>query len=313
MQNPLSWLSRSVRPLHRFDGWWSEPDPRTLQALLASARAGQSDVEGRAWLRAISLDVLEDRPESALEHLRSELPARRLRDALVRYRLAYLASRCGRRQESLDLVKDLRSGRAARMLRCIEKLDHPFTMTAMMHETVEKFGVHEQFGCLETAVRRHGYRRGAEVGVFMAFHAQHLLEACRNVSLVCVDLYAPTEGSGYDDWSSERFEQLFQVVQGKLGRFGRATFRRMPSVDAAGTFADGELDFVYLDADHRYQQVKGDIHAWLRTVRPGGTLAGHDYAVGSNWEGVKQAVDEWSAAAGKSVVTGPGEYWGSIV
>lgn len=49
------------------------------------------------------------------------------------------------------------------------------------------------------------------------------------------------------------------------------------------------VDFVYLDADHRYESVKADIAAWLPRVRIGGILAGHDYGL---FQGVNQAVDE---------------------
>lgn len=50
-----------------------------------------------------------------------------------------------------------------------------------------------------------------------------------------------------------------------------------------------QVDLVYIDADHRYEQVKEDIWRWVKHIKPGGILAGHDYWV---FEGVKQAVDE---------------------
>lgn len=61
-----------------------------------------------------------------------------------------------------------------------------------------------------------------------------------------------------------------------------------PSVEAARRVPDGSLDFVFIDADHAYESVCADIDAWLPKVRPGGTLAGHDY----HYMGVAAAVAE---------------------
>jgi predicted O-methyltransferase YrrM len=48
-------------------------------------------------------------------------------------------------------------------------------------------------------------------------------------------------------------------------------------------------DFIFLDGDHNYPGVCADIIAARKILRPGGILAGHDYA-GEN--GVVQAVNE---------------------
>lgn len=57
------------------------------------------------------------------------------------------------------------------------------------------------------------------------------------------------------------------------------------SVLAAKDF-DGKADFVFIDADHDYDNVWFDIVAWQ--YKCGGLIGGHDY----NQEGVKKAVDE---------------------
>jgi len=63
---------------------------------------------------------------------------------------------------------------------------------------------------------------------------------------------------------------------------------RMPSLEAVTQYPDHSLDLVLIDAGHSYSDVAADIRAWLPKVKPGGTLAGDDYA----WPGVKQAVTE---------------------
>lgn len=52
---------------------------------------------------------------------------------------------------------------------------------------------------------------------------------------------------------------------------------RMSSVQAAKTFADGEIDFAFIDGSHDAASVSADIAAWLPRVKPLGRLAGHDY------------------------------------
>merc|ERR1740121_1526915 len=66
---------------------------------------------------------------------------------------------------------------------------------------------------------------------------------------------------------------------------GRAQIVDMDSTMAASTVADGELDFVYLDARHDLAGVVADIRAWWPKVRPGGVFAGHDYVDGEFPEG----------------------------
>ena len=45
----------------------------------------------------------------------------------------------------------------------------------------------------------------------------------------------------------------------------------------AKAFNDESVDFVFIDADHRYNFVYADIRNWLPKVKPGGWLGGHDY------------------------------------
>lgn len=65
---------------------------------------------------------------------------------------------------------------------------------------------------------------------------------------------------------------------------------RMTSLDAANLYVDESLDFVFIDASHKYEDVLDDIKAWYPKVKKGGFFAGHDYP---SWSGVVQAVDEF--------------------
>ena len=69
------------------------------------------------------------------------------------------------------------------------------------------------------------------------------------------------------------------------------------------------MDFIFLDGDHSKASVEEDIKLWLPHVRPGGTLAGHDYYTVEqrHHPGVREAVD---AAFGTKLVRHPaGSIW----
>lgn len=52
--------------------------------------------------------------------------------------------------------------------------------------------------------------------------------------------------------------------------------------DAAVNDVPGEVSFVYIDGNHRYQFVKNDIKNYLPKIRKDGYIGGHDYVVGSS-------------------------------
>jgi predicted O-methyltransferase YrrM len=69
------------------------------------------------------------------------------------------------------------------------------------------------------------------------------------------------------------------------------------SAESALNFADGSMDFIFIDAAHDYDSVVKDLAAWWPKLKPGGIFAGHDYP----WHEVEKAVDEHAAANGYTV------------
>lgn len=62
------------------------------------------------------------------------------------------------------------------------------------------------------------------------------------------------------------------------------------SSDAAKIFTAGKFDFVYIDGNHTYEQVKQDLELYTPLVRKGGYIGGHDYT--PHQAGVIKAVQE---------------------
>ena len=84
------------------------------------------------------------------------------------------------------------------------------------------------------------------------------------------------------------------------------------SVQASEKFKKKTIDFIYIDAGHRYEEVKKDINAWFPKVKVGGYIAGDDYVGNKNkekglkWQvrnyGVIEAIDELIATGNVEIV-----------
>lgn len=95
---------------------------------------------------------------------------------------------------------------------------------------------------------------------------------------------------GVDHWGAEDFRKFEEHLKDSAA-WNRAAIMRSGSPASTRSFKDGELAFVFIDADHSFDGVKEDIAAWWPKVKPGGVLAGHDYSE-ADWPGVVKAVRE---------------------
>lgn len=136
-----------------------------------------------------------------------------------------------------------------------------------------------------------------EVGAWFGQSAAYLASELKRKDAHHVTFYA------VDTWEGTPNEPQHQAVVARHGGSIFTAFQecmkgcgveewvkpmRATSVQAAGTFADGSIDFVFIDADHTFDAVVADIRAWLPKIRPGGCLAGHDF----DWDGVNLAVQQ---------------------
>jgi hypothetical protein len=129
---------------------------------------------------------------------------------------------------------------------------------------------------------------GAEIGVNIGENAGHVLSYLQNLkTFYLVDSWKANED--YPDQGSQ--DRCFSIVYEKFGNDPRCKVIKDISVNAVNHIPNASLDFVYIDAEHRYFGIKSDIDAWLPKVKPGGIIGGHDYDYPIK-PGVKEAVDE---------------------
>jgi SAM-dependent methyltransferase len=143
------------------------------------------------------------------------------------------------------------------------------------------------------------FKTGVEVGVAAGEYSEILCEANPKMKLYGVDPWLPY--AGYRDYTrTSTFATLYADAKRRLEGRPNYEFIKEFSMDALRRFDDNTLDFVYIDANHQDPYVGQDIAAWHKKVRPGGILAGHDYARpkgkdGSLIHNVKGAVQSYAA------------------
>jgi predicted O-methyltransferase YrrM len=163
--------------------------------------------------------------------------------------------------------------------------------------------------------RPHCY--GAEIGVFEGETTYDLLSNLAIEQLLCIDRW-----EHYDDFAAATpkksgkvhkadFKEVKSKFKNRLWAFrDRITIVNEDSIKASGFVVDSSLDFVFIDANHAYKYVKNDIINWIRKIKIGGIICGHDY-VNKNGYGVIKAVDEFFGSGFK--VDGKSKVWFSEV
>ena len=138
--------------------------------------------------------------------------------------------------------------------------------------------------------------QGIELGVRSAQDAAILL-ARLPVTIIGVDNYLP-----YIDVQAEITEEMQAKVKGHAIQLqkeypDRFSLDFRDSIEAASKYPDKAYDFVFIDANHSYAEVKKDLLAWYNKVKPGGVYCGHDYSM----DGVKAATTQFFSFTGHTL------------
>ena len=143
----------------------------------------------------------------------------------------------------------------------------------------------ERWNLIKSKVPKSKDIVGAEVGVWRGEMSKNLLSAMPRLTLYMIDRWKPhkVKGSNYEcdsmlSASMGEHKKALSEVRQTADRFGkRAIIMQGESSDCAVKFENEFFDFVFIDAEHSYEQVSNDIRFWYPKVKPGGWLCGHDY------------------------------------
>lgn len=120
-----------------------------------------------------------------------------------------------------------------------------------------------------------GLKVGAEIGVEQGLFSECLCKGNPGVHHFSIDPWQAYRGYR-DHVNQEKLERFHESAKARLAQFNCTIIRKF-SLDAVKDFKDGSLDYVYIDGNHDFQNVANDTAEWLRKVRVGGILAGHDF------------------------------------
>lgn len=129
---------------------------------------------------------------------------------------------------------------------------------------------------------------GAWKGKSTSYMAVEIARSGKSIQFDSVDTWE--EGSSWEMVNEIGAKNLYeQYLENVAPAQAYINNKKMTSMQAVNDYEDASLDFVFIDASHEYADVKDDIQAWIKKVKPGCYIGGHDYP---GAVGVKQAVDE---------------------
>ena len=119
------------------------------------------------------------------------------------------------------------------------------------------------------------YTTGAEIGVERGMFTEVLCKANPQAKIYAIDPW--TAYKGYRDHvSQDKLDGFYDDAANRLTGLNCHLVRQF-SHEAVEAFADNDLDFVFIDANHKLEDVINDIVIWSKKIRPGGIISGHDY------------------------------------
>ena len=139
--------------------------------------------------------------------------------------------------------------------------------------------------------------KGCEVGVWKGHTSEQILTALPKLHLTMVDSwsYFGTQMSNVKG-QQQVDDAMQEAIDITSFATGRTTICHRTSKQAVELFDDSWFDFIYIDADHKYESIKEDINLWWPKIKKGGLFMGHDYGgrgdKKARW-GIKKAVDEF--------------------
>ena len=123
------------------------------------------------------------------------------------------------------------------------------------------------------------FNKGVEVGVDRGLFSEILCKDNPDLHFYGIDPWASStyEPNTYINEKQPYFDECYEEAVKRLAPYN-CTIIRKTSMDAIKDFEDNSLDFVYIDANHDFLNFTMDLHYWMKKVRQGGIISGHDYA-----------------------------------
>ena len=144
-----------------------------------------------------------------------------------------------------------------------------------------------------------------EIGVWRGDFSDTILKPLKPKRLILCDPWRHFADDGQDDTLTARAGQaeMDKIANDVATRFadeiaaGRVEIRREMSKDFISGLPDGSIDVAYIDGDHSYDGLRGDLEAILPKMAVNGVIACDDYHRRGWWKnGVIRALNEFLGA-----------------
>lgn len=119
---------------------------------------------------------------------------------------------------------------------------------------------------------------GAEIGVFTGEYSALLLAKWAGSLVWGIDPFIAYPAEEWRDGCNRSdLPEIGVKVTERFKDHPRYNLIKQPSLDTVKDFDDGQLDFAYIDSNHRYESVRDDLKAWWPKVHSGGVIGLHDF------------------------------------
>ncbi len=150
-----------------------------------------------------------------------------------------------------------------------------------------------------------GFKTGAEIGVYKGGYSELLCIQNPGLRLYCIDPWEIYESEEIEPFAQdqEALNRFYDEAKTRLANYSCMIIKKT-SMEAIKQFKPGSLDFVYIDANHSYKNMKEDIEGWAKIIRKGGIVSGHDYGHFKHKDrniGTKRAINEYVRKHNKSL------------
>jgi predicted O-methyltransferase YrrM len=117
-----------------------------------------------------------------------------------------------------------------------------------------------------------------EIGSWKGFSTSVIARTIKswNGNLYAIDHWQGSEGVVHHDQA--KIDDILSIFRTNMKALDLDNVLPMvmTSLNAAKIFANESVDFIFIDADHRYSGIMNDLKYWLPKLKKGGIIGGHD-------------------------------------
>jgi hypothetical protein len=154
-------------------------------------------------------------------------------------------------------------------------MDHIYTQE-QFGENWFTYSEFYQFIVNKFSSNSHFVEVGCWKGKSSSFMAVEIINSNKNIKFDCIDLWGGDQHTGKEIIVGDNsLYELFLNNMDPVNNYYKSF--KLSSEEGSKLYKDNSLDFVFIDADHSYKNLKNDILCWLPKIKKGGIISGHDY------------------------------------